>query len=200
MRVAICVPSMATVHAEFAMALAALCRLCPLPSLTLLNERCATPAAARNALAARALDQGADWLLWLDSDMVFPPDCLERLLAHGRAIVGGVYPKRSPPHHVAARMSPDQSDAPDGMTRMELMGFGCLLVSAAVFRATPRPWFSIDLNGPVEVHEDGWFLNRARAAGFEAWCDDALTVELGHIGETTHRVPRLETLDARAAA
>ena len=35
---------------------------------------------SRNKLAAYALQMEADYILWLDSDMVFQPDTLERML------------------------------------------------------------------------------------------------------------------------
>ena len=36
---------------------------------------------ARNSLLDTAVKAEADWMLWLDSDMVFNPDLLERLFA-----------------------------------------------------------------------------------------------------------------------
>ena len=35
---------------------------------------------ARNSLVATAIDGKFDYIMWFDSDMVFPPDTLERLL------------------------------------------------------------------------------------------------------------------------
>ena len=35
---------------------------------------------SRNDLADMAIQAGADYVLWLDSDMVFEPDTLERML------------------------------------------------------------------------------------------------------------------------
>jgi hypothetical protein len=42
--------------------------------------------AARNAAARAFLDGGAEWLLWLDTDMGFAPDVLSRLLAAANPI------------------------------------------------------------------------------------------------------------------
>lgn len=42
----------------------------------------------------RFLESGHDWLLLLDSDMVFAPDTLERLMAHGVPYVSGYYVQR----------------------------------------------------------------------------------------------------------
>jgi len=50
--------------------------------------------AARNAVAQQVIDSDVDWLLWIDSDMGFAPDTLDRLLAVAdpidRPIVGGL--------------------------------------------------------------------------------------------------------------
>lgn len=50
---------------------------------------------ARNLAVAQFLDEGtADWLLWIDTDMGFPPDVVERLMAAAdpehRPIVGAL--------------------------------------------------------------------------------------------------------------
>jgi hypothetical protein len=44
--------------------------------------RCGTDglSGARNKVAQRVIDNGADWLFWLDSDMGFEPDTLSRLM------------------------------------------------------------------------------------------------------------------------
>jgi len=42
----------------------------------------------RESLAKEALADGAEYILWVDSDMRFPKNTLERLLAHGKKIVG----------------------------------------------------------------------------------------------------------------
>lgn len=58
--------------------------------------RCSTNGlvAARNATAVAFLHSGSEWLLWLDTDMGFAPDTLERLLAAAdpvtRPIVGAL--------------------------------------------------------------------------------------------------------------
>ena len=63
---------------------------------------------ARNILLHQFLRTSADYLFFLDSDILFFPkeenDCLiANLLAHGKDIVGGVYPIKIPPHKPAFR-------------------------------------------------------------------------------------------------
>ena len=74
--------------ALLSLALAGLCcALAPLEA-TVLNAKSSIVAEARNDGVDLARQFGADFLLFLDSDMVFPSNTLHRLLAHGRDIVG----------------------------------------------------------------------------------------------------------------
>ena len=55
---------------------------------------------ARNVLAQRAIEGGYDRILWIDSDMTFEPDMMERLsddLEAGWDMVTGLYFKRTFP-------------------------------------------------------------------------------------------------------
>lgn len=55
---------------------------------------------SRNQLASKALEDGADYVLWLDSDMVFNPTTLLLLLKdieEGADFVTGVYYRRTAP-------------------------------------------------------------------------------------------------------
>src|SRR6267378_2045208 len=55
-------------------------------------------AAQRNQLVYDALQHpDIDALLFLDDDMIVPPELVRRLLAHQRAIVGALYYARHPP-------------------------------------------------------------------------------------------------------
>ena len=48
----------------------------------------------RNLLVHEFLRSNATHLLFVDSDLTFPPDLCERLLATGKPLVGTAYPKR----------------------------------------------------------------------------------------------------------
>src|SRR5947208_1793411 len=51
----------------------------------------------RNKLAQRAIDAGAEWLMFIDDDHTFPKDLLLRLLAHDKPVVGALYMQRMVP-------------------------------------------------------------------------------------------------------
>jgi hypothetical protein len=145
-------------------------------------------AQAREWLAADALNDGADAILWIDSDQVFPADLALRLLGHGLPFVGCNYRKRRPEAAISASANLiDGQRVPikpqrEGLEPVDLLGFGAVLTSAEIFRAVPRPWFE---DGPQG--EDGYFSLKAKAAGFQPQIDHGIKV--GHITETVLTFP-----------
>jgi hypothetical protein len=55
----------------------------------------------RCEMATQALGDGFEDLIWIDSDIVFDPDDVERLRGHDRPIIGGLYPKKGSPSFAA---------------------------------------------------------------------------------------------------
>jgi len=199
--VAIVIPSGDLVHADFALSLAAVVRCSRTPKIIdIMNERTSNLARGRNNLVRRALDRKPDYLLWLDSDMTFPVDTIDRLLAHKLPIVGATYRRRNDPKgSVIGPMLKDQAGVPEDMTAMAYLGMGCVLVAAEVFVKVPQPWFNFDETPGQECGEDSWFFKRAREAGYQVLCDDWLTTQVGHIGCVTHRIEPMPEATARAA-
>ena len=98
MRTLIAVPCMDSVPAHFAQSLVMMDKV---GECSLAMQMGSLVYDSRNALAREAINRGADYVLWLDSDMVFAPDLLTRLFATAEAtcadIVTGVYYRRQPP-------------------------------------------------------------------------------------------------------
>jgi hypothetical protein len=191
-KVAICFPSADMVHADFALALAGLCNATPPLETPIVNNKSSIVAAARNDGVRRARELGCDHILFLDSDMTFPRTTLHRLLVHREAIVGATYVKRVPPFALlgSALESHPTTDA-RGLTEMRRIPTGCLLIRLSVFDALAKPYFRYvtDEVGGEIIGEDYVFCDRAREAGFHVWCDAALSLEIGHIGQQARRVP-----------
>jgi hypothetical protein len=141
----------------------------------------------RNKLAKIAQEQGAEWLLFLDDDHVFPPDLLLRLLAHEEMIVGSLYLQRMLPFAPVcfAEKTEDERYIPidltslpeEGLVEVCAIGTGGMLIRSEVFRALEYPWFE---HG--RASEDLIFCDRAREAGFPIYCD--LGSRLGHMTPT----------------
>lgn len=194
-------PSGDQMQTTTAISLAALVHAASSIELALLNTRHSILSHARNVLARDALQRGCDWLLWIDSDMRFPPDTLARLLAHGQPMVGADYPRRVEPY---TRTGVPRQAAPHragGLTDMAVMPFGCMLTHADVFlHHVEPPWFSFgstDDGGPIG--EDVMLCRRAIEGGLRIWRDDTLSHDIGHIGTQEFRLAP-EPADAKVAA
>jgi hypothetical protein len=197
-RIAIAVPSGDMVHADFAMAYAQLCMASAGLPLRLITAKSSIVAEARNTGVHRAREADADFLLFLDSDMVFPPTTLLRLLLLKKDIVGATYTKRVAPFEILGTKLPDQPTLLAGdLLEMQRMPTGCLLINMRVFDKLAKPYFRFDVDAQGQiVGEDYVFCDRAREAGFQIWCDAVLSRELGHIGQSIHRLPSFIPLEA----
>lgn len=63
---------------------------------------------ARNYIAAKALTQGADKLIFLDDDVSWNPEDLVKLAKMPHSIIGGTYRKKSPTEEKYAVALPDE--------------------------------------------------------------------------------------------
>lgn len=97
MKVLVAVPCMDQVPAQFAQSIATLNSV---GECSIAFQMGSLVYDSRNALAANALKMEADYVLWLDSDMVFPPDVLERLMKDRDKgdIITAVYYRRVAPY------------------------------------------------------------------------------------------------------
>ena len=151
---------------------------------------------SRNRLAEYAVRIDADYILWLDSDMTFPPDVLERMLKvideHDDIdILSGLYFRRATPFTPVAFdvLETDEKgelhftnmdEVPDGLREVAGCGFGCVLMKTdCLFDIAGKEgpvWFSPLAN----VGEDCAFCMRARKYGYKIYLDPS--IEFGHMG------------------
>ena len=188
MKTLIAVPTMDTVPAQFAHSLATMEKV----------DECAVAFqigslihAARNDLAMKALKNGFEQVLWLDSDMVFPQDTLRRLMK-GREkgdIVSGLYYRRVAPFSPVLfdELKADEAQAtwsefeeiPDHLFEVGGCGFGCVLTPTDIFIDMLTEYGT--LFEPFKgLGEDLSFCIRARQLGFKIVCDP--TIKCGHVG------------------
>lgn len=193
-RVAICIPSGDFVHADFAISLAEL--MCdPGAACALVNAKGSVIAENRNRAVDDARKFNVDWILFLDSDMLFPPNTLRLLLSRGKDIVGATYVKRALPYKVLGKPLAQTIRANTGVIEMAGLPAGCLLISMRVFDQLKRPYFrtpAIEEAAGVPSSlqgEDYYFCEVARAAGFKIWMDVDLSKAVGHIGQFVYRIP-----------
>lgn len=129
-----------------------------------------------------ALHAGASHVLFIDSDMRFPEETVDRLLAAKKDIVAANYVQRTMPEWWVARRD-GQSVSSLGKTGLEAVdsvGCGVMLIKLSVLDALPRPWFSTPYNGQEHVGEDVYFCQRASTAGFSVWIDHDVSQAVRH--------------------
>ena len=154
-----------------------------------------TVAENRNYCVIQAQKNKSDYILFIDDDMVFPPETLDQLLYHKKEIVGvNSYSRCLPLSSTVGLMDekgnykhPDKYPAfemkiPDYLFEAYFVGCGVCLINMKVFEEVKEPFFKFTYqkNGLVKGGEDGNFCERAREKGFKIWCDP--NVEVGHLG------------------
>lgn len=181
-------------------------------SLLSLYRNCKTPVqirfapytyihVARSALLYQAIDTEATHIMFIDSDMVFPTDGVDRLIAHDKDIVGGLYHKRTENHPAViftqiedklvniTRSMGRFSD--DELFEVDVIGTGFLLIKMDIFKKMEPPFFyygdpeefRLKKTPLFDLGEDTTFCLKARKNGYKIFCDP--TIKLGHIGIQT---------------
>lgn len=134
----------------------------------MLNRQASSVAGNRNAIVEQALSAGADWILWIDSDMTFPANVIPRLLAHKRPIVGATYNKRVHPYETLGRLLGDPNNPPmHGLVPALLMPGGMMLVHTDVYRTIGFPWYFENYFSPA-TDPVAAFINRLRDQSYIA--------------------------------
>lgn len=156
---------------------------------------------SRNEVAVDAITQEADRVLWIDSDMRFSNDLMERMSARldeGCEMVCGLFFKRVLPTMpvIYKRLLPP-SEFPDGRKIKQVMaytdypkdelfevqgcGFGAVMMTKQLIKDVwdtynQPPFIPMDWCG-----EDMAFCYKVREMGRKIWCDSSIKV--GHIGQ-----------------
>lgn len=147
---------------------------------------------ARNKIASLALEENADYLFFLDDDMVFDPDILLKLLEQDKDIVGALTFIRSEPHEPSFYELNSDGDTynpiflwkPKEVVKCDAVGMAATLIKKSVLEALRDSnqyhkgiygfYDNLNFSG-----EDLRFCRKAREAGFEIYCDTGVLV--GHL-------------------
>ena len=157
---------------------------------------------ARNTIAQNAIRYGFDRVLWLDSDMLFPPDVLPKFAAHmdkGLDFVSGLYYMRSeqkrPVVYSDVWYTVTSNQAESGATPVDAMpyglfeiggaGFGCVMTSVTMLKVLVER-YGAPFTPMMGLGEDLAFCWRAKQNGFKMYCDSR--IKCGHIGQAVYGV------------
>ncbi len=147
-----------------------------------------SPAKGRNLIVAEAQRRGCRSILFLDDDMICPPDTLSVLRRHDVEIVSGLYCGRTHPHYPLAfsHFEPEGAcvaslvGTEPGLLPVAAAGMGCCLIKTSVFDRLEPPYFRLGELNPEYWSDDIGFFKRVQMAGLQAYCDT--TCRIGHIG------------------
>lgn len=148
-------------------------------------------ASQRMELARQALEEKADYLLWLDSDMRFPKETIGHLILRDKPIVAANYATRRMPVKPVAMMDAKGKidrvyTGPEsaGLEVVDYVGMGVMMTKREVFEKLDAPWFAIPYStlGNHYIGEDVFFCRKAKEAGFEVLLDHDLSQHVKHIG------------------
>lgn len=165
-------------------------------------------AQGRNQACKQFLESSAkaDWLLFLDTDIVFKPTDVYDLLDHAgpdKQIIGALYfgycegellpvwrQKRG--EHQAYGTLPRITF--DVIKEYDAIGMGFTLIRRDALETIlethkddPWPWFGHDVYGAGRLGEDVTFCERAARLGIKTWGDSSIVVG--------HEKPRIETAE-----
>ena len=191
-KLAILVPTRDMVHSHFAYCLAQLMKtnaevrietfLFFDSSTILLNQR--------ENLIKKAIEVKSDFVLWLDSDMMFPSTSALRLLEHNLDIVACNYMKRAKPLKTVAYTDITNWDSwvplesNDGLKEVQGVGMGCMLMKTEIFETLTKPYFEFIYKENTQdwFGEDFNLLEKLRNNGFKVYIDTLLSREIKHLG------------------
>lgn len=137
----------------------------------------------------QAKEHNATHILFIDSDMIFPPEALDILAKQDKDIIGANYNQRKLPLQSTIKLADEKGNLIAGdLTKYKetfecyALGFGCMLVKMEVFDKIERPFF----NAPMDEKDnfktdDVYFCEKAQKAGYKIYCDPTLVVK--HVGD-----------------
>lgn len=145
---------------------------------------------ARNQIAARFLESGRDWLLFLDADLVFEASDMLKLLERPEDVIGSAYVKKNGEGRYNVRPLEPLNEQ-DGAWECEGIATGFLKISRKALESMEAPtfggtkaFFRTEIIDGEYWGEDYLFCRRYREQGGSVWL---LPADLGHVGPYTYR-------------
>jgi hypothetical protein len=201
-KLAVLIPCRDTLHSAHALALAELVKFNTMNDIDthVFMDASTILLTQRERLATEAVNLGADYALWLDSDMVFPATTAVRLLKHNEPVVACNYVRRQKPYKGVAYetigdwQNPLPFDVQDDLVPIEGIGMGCVLMKTSIFTELSKPWFDFQWSPESNdfLGEDMYLCQKINAAGYTIKVDTALSQELHHLGTYAFNVDLLD--------
>lgn len=149
----------------------------------------------RDRIAQRAISENTDYVLMIDSDMVYPHTVADTLISRDKDVIGCVY--YSPSHDTntgentvvrpmlfdynqkTQQFHPWPKCDKEEPFQIDAIGTGLMLIKIKVFKKIKQPWFFFFERRGEILGEDLGFCLQCMAKKVEVWVDP--TVEAGHV-------------------
>lgn len=165
---------------------------------------------SRNTVCKAALDNGFEWVGFLDSDVIPPNDAFVKLMSRGAPFISGVYHRRSPPATLPVMIKNGSwvtSYPANSIIEVDLVGAGCLVIHRTLLERMPpqrpeqgKPWFDwrVDMQGiaPADkppLSEDFTLCHHVRQHGHKVLVDTS--VQCKHVGFAQATFGQLQPLE-----
>lgn len=191
-KLAVCIPCRDTLHSAHAMSLAEMVKFNTMNNIDthVFMDASTILLTQRERLATMALDLGTDYILWLDSDIVFPATTAARLMAHNETVVAANYIRRQLPakgvayEKIGDWQNPLPFDIYDDLVEVEGIGMGCVLMKTEIFTEIKKPWFEFGWSPESNdfLGEDMILCQKLASLGYKIKVDTLLSQELRHLG------------------
>jgi hypothetical protein len=140
----------------------------------------------RNNLVESALTAGCTHLIMMDTDQIYQPDTVTRLLSHRKPIVGCMICRRYPPFDPLMLKGEvggyeNITEWKDGeLVEVDATGTGCLMFETSVFKKIKAPWFKFrKTETGSNIGEDIGFCSVAKRHGYKIYVDTGC--KAGHL-------------------
>lgn len=147
----------------------------------------------RFGLLTEAMKGGFSHILWIDSDMTFPKDTMNRLVEHDLPVVGANCVRRMEPYTWTAAdddLNEVSSTGKTGLETVGRLGFGVTLMEIDLFKKLTPPFFNFEWRVDDPETQKGHFegedyncFRKLAELGIKPVIDHDLSQEIGHIGD-----------------
>lgn len=139
----------------------------------------------QNDIAEYALANGFDYVFYVEHDMLFEPETLNKLLASEKDIICANYNFKSDESN---SMVYDEDmelieEMPKDIFKAGAIPTGLTLIKTEVFKKLAKPYFffEYDEEGRMKTSQDVYFSLKSKEAGLEVWCNSKIIT--GHLGD-----------------
>ena len=144
----------------------------------------------RHSAVKTMLQSNSSHLLFIDSDMKFPPWALRKLMSYDLPIVAANCTKRGFPVHGTAHDFEGnivESHNKSGLETVRQVGAAFMLIRRDVLEKLRPPLFMFEWVEDLKDYcgEDIYFSQLVQQAGFDMVIDHDLSKQIGHIGRLT---------------